>query len=183
MKSTAAKLFDLVINVVFYPVIVLILACVILFAFGVRPYITMSGSMEPEIQTGSVCFVNTKYDYDKIKVGDVVAYTHSSGVRVTHRVIEITDEGFETKGDSNDVSDGVSTTRRNYHGKTLFSIPYLGFAIKYLQRPIVLVIAFIIVLGIVAVNVIDICFSEEKDKGKEKAEAAAAADAQDQTNG
>lgn len=163
-KSIFSKIGGTLLNLLFYPVVALLLAMVVMFACGIRPYITMSGSMEPYMQTGSICFVNTRVAYDEIKVGDVIAFNVASGARVTHRVIAITEEGMETKGDNNEISDGVSTTRANYHGKTLFSIPYIGYAVKYAQQPVVIAIGAIFVLGIVAVNLVDRFVSDEEEK-------------------
>lgn len=148
------RLGDIIINVIFYPFMVIMIAIVIMFGTGVRPYITMSGSMEPEIMTGSICFVNTKADYDDIDVGDVIAYEKSSGL-VTHRVIAISESGFETKGDANDVSDGISTQRSNFKGKTLFSIPYLGYAVRTLQKPQVFSAFIVLIIGFVAYMIVD----------------------------
>ena len=40
--------------------------------FGINPYVVLSGSMEPQIHTGAIAFVNTKDT--AVKVGDVVTY-------------------------------------------------------------------------------------------------------------
>jgi len=105
--------------------------------YGLEGYIVMSGSMEPTIHTGSLCLVNTTVTYDDIEVGDVIAFeisgTNGSTVKVTHRAVEITEDGIETKGDANDVTDGISTTEENYVGKTVLAIPYIGYICSYLQ--------------------------------------------------
>jgi signal peptidase len=135
-RSFVKKTVSVVASVVFYLVITAVLLGVVLNFVGVKPYIVMSGSMEPAIHTGSVCFVDTNVAYEDIALDDVVAYRPTlNGGFVTHRVIGIYDSGFETKGDANDVSDGISTTRESFYGKTLFSIPYIGFIIKYVQTP------------------------------------------------
>ena len=55
------------------------------------------------------------------------------GTLVTHRVVKITSDGFETRGDANNVSDGFKTTRENYFGKNVYSIPELGYTVKAIQ--------------------------------------------------
>lgn len=108
----------------------------IFMILGVKPYVTISGSMEPEIKTGSICFVNTCFDFYEIEIGDVIAYETLSGSLVTHRVVDISEnkEAFITKGDNNDVNDGWSTTSENFHGKTMFAIPYMGYGIVFIQK-------------------------------------------------
>ena len=156
------KKLKLVGDILVYAFIAVIIAVFVMYAMGIKPYITMSGSMEPSIHTGSVCFVNTKADYDDIEAGDVIAFRTYTGKLVTHRAIAVTDTGIETKGDNNDVSDGISTTTANFSGKTLFSIPYLGYAMKYLQQPAGKIIIAVIVIAIIAMTIVDV-FVERKE--------------------
>ena len=99
----------------------------ILFLLGIRPYVVRSGSMEPDIPVGSLCFVNQRISYMEIKVGDLAAYRSALGERVLHRVIAVTDEGLVTKGDANGRSDGITVRKENYIGKEAFNIPKLGY--------------------------------------------------------
>ena len=140
------------------------LAGLVLFAFGIKPFITMSGSMEPEIHTGSVCFVDTKAEYDEILTGDVIAYRAGNGGLVTHRVLSISDEGMETKGDANEVTDGISTTPVNFYGKTLFSIPYVGYVIKTLQQPVYIAVIAIAVIGMFVYSAVDSYYAKKENK-------------------
>lgn len=110
------NVFRFLANTIFYCAFAIIMVVLLITVCGIKPYITMSGSMEPNVKTGSICFVNTNADYDDILVGDVIAFETPTGGMVTHRVISITEEGMETQGDANDVSDGISTTRENFAG-------------------------------------------------------------------
>lgn len=101
--------------------------------FGINPFIVLSGSMEPAIQTGSICFVDTRATYDNIKAGDIIAFKAGRVTLVTHRISVVTDAGLVTKRDANKVSDGLSATEDNFVGRTLFSIPYAGYCSKALQ--------------------------------------------------
>ena len=56
----------------------------VLYALGIRPYIVLSGSMEPSISTGSIVLVDTLHRNPKIN--DVITYQIGSN-RVTHRMI------------------------------------------------------------------------------------------------
>lgn len=107
-------------------------ALLILGGCGVRPYIVLSGSMEPAIRTGSLCFIDRDYEFEKIHEGDVIAFETAGGVLVTHRGVLILDGKVETKGDANDISDGFTTSAENYRGKVLFSVPYLGYVNHFL---------------------------------------------------
>lgn len=173
MKAIS-KAFSIIFNILFYPILAVLMTVIVLFCFGIRPYITMSGSMEPAIHTGSVCFVNTKADYQDIHEGDIIAYELATGGLVTHRVITIDGDMMETKGDANEMSDGFAVTEGNFHGKTLFSIPKVGYALKTLsgmmKNPAYIAIAVVIVLAVFLVGRVDRFY--EKKEAKEEAESA-----------
>ena len=123
---------------------------IVLYVVGIVPYVVVSGSMEPTIETGSLCFINKHASYNSIKVNDIIAYKAPTGANVTHRVVRITSEGFETQGDKNNNSDGFSTTPNNFLGKNVFSIPKLGYAVKKMQTTtgrIVVVTTAVVILA------------------------------------
>lgn len=128
-----------VVNVSFNTLMTIILIFgilfVVLFVIGIEPFVVVSGSMEPSIKVGSLCFINKHTKYSDIKVQDIIAYTAITGNKVTHRVVNITDEGMETKGDRNNISDGISVTEKNFIGKNVFSVPRLGFMVSAMQTP------------------------------------------------
>lgn len=108
-------------------------AALIIFSLcGIRPFIVLSGSMEPAFSAGSLCFVDTKAKFENAETGDVIAYETAGGSMVTHRAVSISEGKIETKGDANDVSDGFTTTVNNYRGKVLFSVPVLGYVNHFL---------------------------------------------------
>lgn len=105
---------------------------VLYLMIGWKPYIVESGSMESAIHTGSIVFVDTRYEFNDVEVGDVIAFTRVDGKAVTHRVISEEDGMLETKGDANEVSDGFTTNSDNFIGKSIFSVPWLGYAFRFL---------------------------------------------------
>ena len=127
------KFLKLLLNIIFSVIIIIGLTFVVFYIIGIEPFVVESGSMKPEIDTGSLCFINKLTKYEEIKVNDVIAFKLPTGVGVTHRVVEINEDGFTTKGDSNDEKDGIKTTKENYIGKNIFSIPKLGYGIKLIQ--------------------------------------------------
>ena len=126
----------------------LIVLCGVLFLaiylLGIRPFIVLSGSMEPEIKTGSVVYVNTRKDIDEIKVGDIIAF-YSGGNAVTHRVTRINKNHIVTKGDANRTDDKEIVTSENYIGKTEYTIPFIGYALNSLRSPFAIAILIFIV--------------------------------------
>lgn len=129
MKTVLSVLVDILLSFV-----LLIFLCLMILRFaGIQSYVVMSGSMEPSIETGSLCFVNTKYLYHDIQEGDVIAFEKTGNMLVTHRVKEIAADGFITQGDNNDVADESKVTVQNYRGKTITAIPKAGYIVWYLS--------------------------------------------------
>lgn len=149
--DTLKKMKNIIADVLAYFGIALLIAAGSMLLCGIRPYITMSGSMEPEIKTGSICFVNTRASFYQVEEGDVIAFQTPSGTLVTHRVIGTEEQGriLVTKGDNNDVEDGATTTVENFRGETVFSIPYLGYALAMLQKPWCKILVGSMIVGVI----------------------------------
>ena len=69
--------------------------------------------------------------------------------------LNITENGIETKGDNNEDIDSFVTKNNNFVGKTLFSIPYIGYAIVFLKKPFGLSIIIAVLLVLVLLNIKD----------------------------
>lgn len=161
------KVYDVLTGVILVVCLVCIVGIGGLYLMGKTPRVIVSGSMEPEIHTGSLAFIDTKVSYEDIEENDIVAFENENGDMVVHRAIAVTDGGIETQGDANDVSDGVTTTEDNFYGQYLFSIPnigYLLFAIKS-RRGIIICVTAIIVYALLGVII-----GDDSDKDKEKQE-------------
>jgi len=158
------KIIKGIINVLTTLIIVVGGIFILLYLCGIIPYVVLSGSMEPEIKTGSLCFINKHANYNEIKEKDIIAFKLSDGTLVTHRVVEITAEGLVTKGDHNKDNDGGAVTKDNFVGKNIFWIPKLGYIVKGLQstKGKIICLAFILVLFIIG-----ILFGDSKKKKKE----------------
>lgn len=123
------RIFNSFVAVITVTVLLAAGALMIPRAFGLQPYIVLSGSMEPEIHTGAVAIVNTK-DTD-VENGDIVTYripkTDGSESLVTHRILGEDEDGYITKGDANDVEDMTRVKKEQIAGTCMFSIPMLGY--------------------------------------------------------
>ena len=93
-------------------VILLMMAAVFVYLgphIGWRVDAVLSGSMEPEVKTGSLV-VTRSVDAEDIEVGDIITFYPNAAEEnmVTHRVIGIGHSSslyFETKGDANEELD------------------------------------------------------------------------------
>mgnify|MGYP004470620259 CR=1 FL=1 len=110
-------------------VIILLVIC-ISYIVGIRADVVVSGSMEPEIMTGSICLTDCR---DKqIEKGDIIAY-RLDDITVTHRVIGSTNDGYITKGDNNDTPDIAPVSEKQIIGKNIGSIKNAGYIVFFLR--------------------------------------------------
>lgn len=117
--------------------VVLAVALVGVRLFGLDAYAVLSGSMEPTYKTGSVIWVADR-EPEEIEVGDPITFVLNEDLVVaTHRVIEIDAENqhFYTQGDANDAPDGSPVHFENLIGEPVFTVPYLGYLVNYVQSP------------------------------------------------
>ena len=114
------------------------LAVILLFflprLFHISQHVVLSGSMEPAIKTGSLCFIDHRVGYETIKEGDIIAFGRIDGSLVVHRVVRKDQGKMNTKGDANEAEDLSFVTSKEYLGKAVLSIPCLGYAAAFLQR-------------------------------------------------
>lgn len=145
------KIIKKIINVLTTLIIVVGGIFLVLYLFGIVPYVILSGSMEPTIKTGSLCLIDKKVDVQEIKKKDVIAFKLDDGTLVTHRVDKINKDGIITKGDNNKrVDDGV-VTANNYVGKNIFWIPKVGYVVMAFQstRGKIVLITCVVLLFVV----------------------------------
>ena len=148
--NIAKRIWNVVSTALVVLIVIIALFSVLGSLFGIREYMVMSGSMEPEYSVGDLAVVK-KIDTADIKVGDVITFLLSDDVIATHRVTEVVrseDDGqlrFRTKGDMNDTGDGL-VHNKNVLGIAIFRIPKLGYAVNFIQNPPGIYFAIIIVI-------------------------------------
>lgn len=143
------KIFKIAVNTIL--VLLVLLGIFVVFSFipfpgNYKVFTVMSGSMAPAIGTGSIVFVKPMGDYN---TGDVVTRrTTDPKVTITHRIVskeEIQGQiAFETKGDANDSPDGEKFTKEGIVGKSIVTIPFLGYPVAYAKTTPGLILLIII---------------------------------------
>lgn len=123
--KTAGRIFCVFYRVLSCAVITAAVSLLVLFLFGIRPYAVRTGSMEPAVPKGSLCFVNHRAAFEEVREGDVIAFK-SGEMFVTHRAVSVHNGGITTKGDANNNVDAARVTGESYIGKTVFWLPFLG---------------------------------------------------------
>jgi signal peptidase len=133
------RMLRLLTSAVLYAVVGLVL----LLTAGPRllPFQTFyirSGSMRPGLPIGSLV-VSMRESAQQLHVGDVITFERPGvpGDMVTHRIAAIepspTGPVFVTKGDANGAPDSWRVNATGDGWKYAFSLPYVGYAVGYLQ--------------------------------------------------
>ena len=92
MKKNFKKALDIVSKIALGAFVLLVVLLVGVRLVGIEPHIVLSGSMEPEILTGSLVYVKsvTPEEAQNLKVGDTVTFLiDSKGTKVTHKIYEV----------------------------------------------------------------------------------------------
>ena len=108
--------------------------------FGFSTAVVISGSMEEEISVNDVVIIHRQKSYEKV---DIISF-HSGGNLITHRIVDITDEGFITKGDANNTPDSDIVKYDEIEGKVICIIPKVGGAIQFFSTPLGMMTLFLI---------------------------------------
>ena len=91
--------------------LVLAVNVVLIAASLISPYkvlVIRSDSMEPVLPVGSIVIAERVRDVSELRVGDIVTYKNPAvPFTITHRIVEVTKEGFVTKGDNLEEADGI----------------------------------------------------------------------------
>lgn len=102
--------------------------------FGYQIKTVLSGSMEPDIQTGSIIAVKTGGDMTRFKKGDIITFYMEKDLLVTHRIQKVLNGGqkYVTKGDANNTKDREPVLQENIVGQyTGITIPYIGYLMNF----------------------------------------------------
>lgn len=178
VNKAIKKAWNLVSGVLVVIVVLLAVALVGVRLIQLKPFVVLSGSMEPEYHVGSLIYVKS-VDYKTLQVGDDITYMLDKDTVVTHRIIEVlVDEEdpetlrYFTQGIANEVPDATSVHYKNIIGKPVFTIPYLGYVSNYIQNPPGMYIA--IAAGAILILLVflpDLFEDDKKKKATEKEEA------------
>lgn len=142
---------------VFYILIIIYLIIFIPVLWGKRPLVIISGSMEPILKVGGILYYE-KINLDDFKKDDILVYQLNEHI-VSHRIVNINEYGFETKGDNNNSNDSYIVDKNNVIGRgNNWSIPYIGYYADFIYNHKYLLIVMIIL------SYFNICFNSRKDK-------------------
>ncbi len=137
--------------------------------FGIKTFVIVSGSMQPDLMIGDIVIVKN-CDKNDINVGDIISYRSGQSV-ITHRIVEFIESdgqtGYITKGDNNNVKDNVVVKFEDIEGKYIGKISKLGNVVLFLKNKIV-IISIILIFYLIYVHELKV--NEKIQIRKEKRE-------------
>lgn len=129
-------------------------------AFGYQFKSVLSGSMEPEIQTGSIIAIKEVDGTERFAEGDVITFITKDNIHITHRIVEVQDGGerYITQGDNNNGPDVEPVLAQNIVGiYTGFTIPYAGYIVNFANSKegaaLLLILPGLLLIGYAAVTI------------------------------
>lgn len=106
-----------------------------------KVFLVQSGSMEPALRTGDVVVVKPVSQY---RQNDIITFNSHQNFTVTHRIIQVDNQSYTTKGDANPVSDQEIIDISKILGKVFYTIPKLGYFIMFVKSLPGLIILIVI---------------------------------------
>ena len=116
---------------------------------GYEGYVVVSGSMEPNIPTGSVIY-SKKTDPALLQTGDVIVFADEARgtTPITHRVVtnDPSTGTIITKGDANEFADMNPVTYDEVIGKVAAHVPRIGFPVAMFTTVLGKIVAALLLL-------------------------------------
>lgn len=114
--------------------------------FKMRIFRVGSGSMEPTLSIDDIIIVK---EFDTYEKDDIITFTDDAKTfTTTHRILEVSEEGYLTKGDANNTEDGI-VKRDNVVGKLILKVANFGFLTYIFAQPIFLVLIAVICIALI----------------------------------
>lgn len=160
-KKEKQKKIKKILKCIFYPIAIFIVICAMdivyqkivkkednVNLFGFRPYIVLSGSMEPNLQVGDLV-VSKQVNEQQVEIGDIITFEDENGSTITHRVVDIIikdgEKLYQTKGDNNNAKDTGLISIKNIKGKYTFKINKFGRIISQIITPTGVVLVLLVI--------------------------------------
>lgn len=133
-----------ILKIIFYIFLLLIILVNVLSSknrslFGFRTFTIASGSMNPYLEVNDLILIKSSNNY---KINDIITFKLNDDY-ITHRIIDIKDDYYVTKGDANNTED-APVRERMIVGKLIYKFRLFGFVNYLFQKPIAWILLFIV---------------------------------------
>lgn len=89
---------------------------------------------------------------------------------ITHRIHQVAEDGFITKGDTNEDPDQWTVRKEAIIGKALYTIPYIGYLGYFVRTPLGFILLIIIPATIIIITEIRNIITQPKKKPEKSAD-------------
>lgn len=151
-KSLINQIIDLCLIIVTLIAVLILTICMIIIVkkiinpdkvpdvLGIKPFIVLTGSMEPTVRIGDMAIIK-EINPENLKVGDIIAFRNTEEKTITlHRITEIdrseTNVTFRTKGDNNQAEDKASVRFSEVEGVFFKKVSGLGKVAMFIRTPL-----------------------------------------------
>lgn len=144
-ESKVKKRFNILIYIILMPILIYNISLIIQALIktsetpnflGIKTYVIISGSMEPNLQIGDMVIVK-KVKQNELNKGDIISFRQGQSI-ITHRIVEIIENDgqivYKTKGDNNNAEDSGNVLYEMIEGKVVKQISKVGKIAIILQR-------------------------------------------------
>lgn len=151
-------------NFIFSIIYILVIIYLLIFVpklWGYQPLVVISGSMEPTLNVGGLLYYHEQdlVDFNK----DDILVFKSRNHTISHRIVDINEGGFITKGDANKSVDSSIVNTKQVLGKgTDWCIPYLGLYADFIYTHKYLLF---ITIGILVIDLLFDYYRTHKKNG------------------
>lgn len=157
IRDIVALIFSVVGTVLLVTVIIVCIPLTIPRMLGYEVYTVITGSMEPEIPTGSLVYTK-EIPPEEVEEDDVIAFYGSVDNRaiITHRVVsnQIVSGEITTKGDANEQPDPMPVSYDSVIGKVELSIPVIGRILALIASRTGKLIAIVMIVSSVILHLL-----------------------------
>lgn len=99
---------------------------------GYSTAVVASGSMEPALSVDDLVLNHAQNSY---AAGDIITFRSGDSL-TTHRIADITEAGYITRGDANNAVDPDVVPPDAVVGRVVGKIPHIGSALAFLKTPL-----------------------------------------------
>lgn len=126
------KIKDIVLKIIYILITIYLLIFIPSF-WGHKPLVVISGSMEPVLKVGGILYYHEE-KIENFEEEDILVYELNDHI-ISHRIVEMEDSTFLTKGDANESIDTYFVNENQVLGKgTNWSIPYIGYYADFIYH-------------------------------------------------
>lgn len=115
------------------------------YILGYSAYINTGTSMLPDIEVGDLIIIKKENEYYK---NDVITFIKDEIV-TTHKIVEVDNGYYKTKGSNNTFIDGEDISHNNVYGKVIFVLHGFGKVFNFIYE-----YKYVIVISLVGISFI-----------------------------